>query len=58
MQRKGLCITCREEKTCIFVKEPPVLECEEFSHGNHTPAKFKGAKTKRFVPCEAATESE
>jgi hypothetical protein len=58
MERKGLCTTCIEAKACIFVKEPPVLQCEEFSHGNHTPAKFKQAKTKKPISCEVATESE
>jgi hypothetical protein len=28
---KGLCITCVHKKTCIFKKDPPVLQCEEFS---------------------------
>ena len=30
MSNKGLCISCGNEKSCIFVKHLPVLECEEF----------------------------
>jgi hypothetical protein len=30
MLNKGLCISCGNEKTCIFAKHLPVLECEEF----------------------------
>ena len=57
MEKKGLCSTCVESKTCIYTKKPPVLECEEFSTGNHV-AKSKQAKVKRILSCEAATESE
>jgi hypothetical protein len=58
MERKGLCSTCVHVETCIFIKDPPVLQCEEFSNGNNVPTNFKKAKTKRFVSREVATESE
>ncbi|MBI4972377.1 MAG: hypothetical protein HZC16_00990 [Candidatus Omnitrophica bacterium] len=58
MEKKGLCTTCVEFKTCIFSKEPPVWQCEEFSNGNNVPASFKQIKTKRVVSREVATESE
>jgi len=58
MESKGLCTTCVEFSTCIFTKDPPVLQCEEFSNGNNVPTNFKKAKTKRIVSREVATESE
>ncbi|MBU1124859.1 MAG: hypothetical protein KKC84_02445 [Candidatus Omnitrophica bacterium] len=58
MERKGLCSTCVEVQTCIFSKDPPVWQCEEFSDANHAPTSFKQAKTKRAVSRAAATESE
>ncbi len=56
MDRTGLCSTCVEVKTCIFVKEPPVWQCEEFFVGNHQPA-FRREKVKRVIR-EEVTESE
>ena len=58
MERKGLCSTCVHAETCIFIKDPPVLQCEEFSNGNNVPTSFKQTKTKRVVSREVATESE
>jgi len=58
MKRKGLCCTCIQVETCIFIKDPPVLQCEEFSNGNNVLTNFKKAKTKRVVSREVATESE
>jgi len=44
---------------CIFVKEPPVWQCEEFSSGNNVPTSFKPRKTKRVLSFrEVATENE
>ncbi len=31
MQKKGLCITCANDKACIFPRKLPVWQCEEFS---------------------------
>lgn len=31
MENKGLCLTCTNDKDCIFPRIFPVLECEEFS---------------------------
>lgn len=31
MLNKGLCLTCDNEKSCIYAKDFPVLECEEFA---------------------------
>jgi hypothetical protein len=58
MERKGLCTTCLEVESCIFVKQPPVWQCEEFSNGNHVPKGLRQAKAKRIVSREVATESE
>ena len=57
MERKGLCSTCAWVKTCTFIKDPPVLFCEEFS-SNSVPTNLKKTKSKRFVSREVATESE
>ena len=58
MERKGLCGTCVQVETCIFIKDSPVWFCEEFSNGNNMPTNFKPAKIKRVVSREVATESE
>jgi hypothetical protein len=58
MEKKGLCTTCIHFEKCIFIKEPPVWQCEEFSNGNNVPTRFKQVKTKRIVSREVATESE
>jgi len=58
MARKGLCSTCIQGETCIFLKDPPVWRCEEFSNGNNVPTSFKKAKIKKVVFREVATESE
>ena len=58
MEKKGLCTTCIHFEKCIFTKEPPVWQCEEFCSGNNVPTNFKKAKTKKIVSCEVATESE
>lgn len=49
MGKKGLCSTCVEVKTCIFSKEPPVWQCEEFSNGNNLPKRLKQVKVKRVI---------
>lgn len=55
MKNKGLCSTCVHSATCIFVKEPPVWQCEEFSSGNSVPT--RQIKVKRVIR-EEVTESE
>lgn len=57
MEKKGLCISCMDIKTCIFSKDSPVWLCEEFSDGNNVSAKFRQGKLKRVVR-ESATDSE
>ncbi len=57
MEKKGLCTTCVHFATCIFTKEPPVLQCEEFSNGNNVPIRFRQTKVKRVIHDEV-TESE
>jgi len=55
MEKKGLCSTCVNAGSCIFVKEPPVWSCEEFSCGNSGPTRAR--QVKRTVR-EEVTESE
>lgn len=31
MENKGLCSTCNADKTCVFPRRFPVLQCEEFN---------------------------
>lgn len=57
MEKKGLCRTCIHFETCIFLKDPPVLQCEEFSNGNSVPTRFRQTKVKRVIHDEV-TESE
>ena len=58
MQKTGLCTTCVKLESCIFVNEPPVLECEEFSCGNHAPRGSRQIKVKRNISCIVAADSE
>jgi len=57
MERKGLCTNCVEFKTCIFTKDPPVWQCEEFANGNNVPIRVRQTKVKRVIHDEV-TESE
>jgi len=57
MERKGLCNTCVQVETCIFIKDPPVWQCEEFSNGSSVPTRFRQTKVKRVIR-EQVTESE
>jgi hypothetical protein len=59
MQKGGLCSTCVQLQSCIFSKEPPILQCEEFFSGNNIPRGSRQLKTKKVLSSrEAATESE
>jgi len=51
MEKKGLCISCVNDKDCIFSLKPPVWECEEHSFGQ---VKVTVARNK----CGAVPESE
>jgi len=44
MLNKGLCLSCDNEKGCIFVKKFPVLECEEFRQGRGGVTAKKGSE--------------
>jgi hypothetical protein len=61
MEIKGLCGTCVYVTTCVFVKDSPVWQCEEFSdvgRRSEKPAGLKRDKREKVVCREAATESE
>ena len=58
MIREGLCITCVNLTACIFSKEPPVWQCEEFSSVNHAPKGINRVKVRRTFSREVAIESE
>jgi len=58
MEKKGLCVTCENDKGCTFPRKFPVWQCEEFSSENNVPTSFKPVKTKRVVSREVAIESE
>lgn len=36
MVKKGLCVTCVNDKDCSFSRRFPVLQCEEFSDNEPT----------------------
>ena len=57
MEKKGLCITCANDKTCTFPRKFPVWQCEEFSNGNHVSTRFRQTKVTRVIHDEV-TESE
>jgi len=57
MEEKGLCSTCEQAETCIFIKNSPVWLCEEFSNGKNVPTRLGQVKVKRVVR-EEITESE
>ncbi|MDD2751711.1 MAG: hypothetical protein PHN59_01075 [Candidatus Omnitrophica bacterium] len=57
MGKKGLCVTCEEVKSCIFSKEPPVLQCEEFSLGAVEIKVIPPQANKRVIRAET-TEGE
>ena len=58
MINKGLCSTCRDDKTCCFPRAFPVLECEEFLDGIYRPKASRHARPKAKLVCEEATEAE
>ncbi len=58
MVNRGLCLTCREDKTCCFSRTFPVLECEEFRDGIYRPSAARHARPKPKLACEEATEAE
>jgi len=58
MEKKGLCTTCVEFSACIFVKEPPVWQCEEFSSGGVTAENSRQTKAKKIISSRENTEAE
>ncbi len=47
MEKKGLCGTCMHVKACIFLKIPPIWECEEFSTDSNEQKNFKPVKSRQ-----------
>lgn len=39
MGKKGLCVTCVNDKDCTFSRKFPILQCEEFSDYQPTEKK-------------------
>jgi len=58
MENKGLCLTCRDDKTCCFSRSFPVLECEEFLDGSYQPSAVKHVMPKVRLAREVVTEAE
>jgi hypothetical protein len=48
MQRKGLCITCINDKTCTFPRRFPVIQCEEFTGYDPRPTKVKTGRLSKM----------
>ncbi|MDD4900345.1 MAG: hypothetical protein PHG68_07175 [Candidatus Omnitrophica bacterium] len=57
MEKKGLCLTCEEVKSCIYSKEPTVVFCEEFSPGAAKLTAAAAAASNRVIRQET-TEIE
>ena len=57
-EKKGLCITCVNNKVCIFPGKFPVFQCEEFSDYEPRPKKLKDAKPQRMKFDEEPTVRE
>ena len=53
----GLCSSCKYLKTCIFSKDPPIWQCEEFFSDNNVAKTLRLAKVNRVIR-EEVTESE
>ena len=58
MQKKGLCITCTNDKTCIFPRKLPVWQCEEFSDYVTEPTKPIDVKKKKIKDTDEITAEE
>ena len=58
MEKKGLCDTCDNDKSCISQKRFPILQCEEFVNSNHKATEAKQPKQKKVECCEAVTTEE
>ena len=56
MEKKELCSSCAYLKTCIFSKNPPIWQCEEFSNGNNVVKRFR--RQEKRVIREKLTESK
>jgi len=58
VEKKGLCDTCENDKSCIFQKRFPILQCEEFANPNHKVIEAKQPKQKKVECFEAVTTEE
>ena len=47
MEKKGLCITCENDKSCTFSRKFPVWQCEEFTTEKVKDTKLKKRKSKK-----------
>lgn len=57
MENKGLCGTCNVDKTCVFPRQFPVLQCEEFTDYTNSKHSVK-ARPKKARCTEEITEEE
>ena len=58
MQKKGLCITSANDKTCTFPRKLPVWQCEEFSEYVTEPTKPIDVKKKKIKATDEITAEE
>lgn len=59
MVRKGLCISCVNDKTCAFPRKFPVWQCEEFSDFvSLKPTKRREVKKERSKTADEITPEE
>lgn len=48
--KKGLCVTCINDKGCTFPRKFPVWQCEEFTGDEPKPTKIKKQR-KSIISC-------
>ncbi len=55
MEKKGLCITCINDKECTFPRRFPVIQCEEFTGYEPRVIKVKTGRLKKMQFDEEST---
>lgn len=54
---KGLCISCNYEKSCVFPRRFPILECEEFNNNGVYARHKQSTRVHKVKVCAAQEET-